>query len=62
MSNKSGISTKVHVKFSKDQLDLIRQMKGPLGDTDSEVVRSICIAWLAEKELLADAVKRKIGE
>lgn len=60
-SSKLGIS-KVHVKFSGEQLEIIRSLKGPLGDTDAEVVRSICIAYLSEKGLLDKAMKRRLEQ
>lgn len=59
-SSKSGISSKVHVKFSAEQLELVRSLKGPMGDTDAEVVRAICIAWMSEKGVLDDALKKGV--
>jgi hypothetical protein len=56
-SNKSGTSSKVHVKFSSEQLKLIRSLKGPMGDTDSEVVRAICVAWMSEKGVMDEALR-----
>lgn len=31
-----------------------------MGETDAEIVRSIVIAWLAEKSFISTAVKHKI--
>lgn len=51
---------KIHVKFSQGQLKMIRKLKGEMGDTDSEVVRSVVVSWLSEKSLVAEFVKQKL--
>lgn len=50
-------TAKIHVKFTKEQLRIISGLKGVLGGTNSEVVRTICMAWLSEKNI----VSREIG-
>ena len=40
------------MKFTKEQLDLISSLKGILGGTNSEVVRTIVMSWLSEKSML----------
>ena len=58
MSNESGTS-KIHVKFTKEQLDLISSLKGVLGGTNSEVVRTIVMAWLSEKSMLSKNLEKR---
>ena len=53
---------KIQVSFSDRQLDMIAQLKGEFGDTDSEVVRGIVIAWLAEKSFISTMVKKRITD
>lgn len=55
------MNKKIQVSFSEKQLDLLQLMKGEMGDTDADVVRSIVISWLAEKGLITDAARRKIA-
>lgn len=50
---------KVQVTFTKDQWELLESLKGTFGDNDADVVRSIVIAWLAEKSFMSEAVKKR---
>ena len=50
---------KVQVTFSNGQWKLVEKMKGVLGDTDSEVVRNIVLAYLSEKSYVKDEVLKK---
>lgn len=51
---------KVQVTFSNGQWKLIEKLKGTIGDTDSEVVRNIVIAYLSEKSYIKEeATKRE---
>lgn len=54
------MSKKVQVSFSDKQIELLNNFKGEMGETDAEIVRSIVIAWLAEKSFISTAVKHKI--
>lgn len=53
---------KIQVSFSDRQHAMITQLKGEFGDTDSEVVRGIVIAWLAEKSFISTLVKKRISD
>ena len=41
---------KIPVTFNKEQLKLIENNKGVLGNTKAEIVRNIVINWLLERE------------
>tara|TARA_Y100000310_G_C20624360_1_gene785048 strand:- start:705 stop:902 length:198 start_codon:yes stop_codon:yes gene_type:complete len=58
-SYKSG-TAKIHVKFTKEQLELINDLKGILGSTNSEVVRTIVMTWLSEKSIIPNAIKKLV--
>jgi len=49
MVKKGSIGERVQVTFSKDQLRLIRNYKGMLGDSDPEIIRNIVVNWLLER-------------
>ncbi len=51
---------RVQVTFTKEQWELIQRFKGPLGQTDAEIVRNIVISWLSEKSVIATKVKNEI--
>jgi len=53
---------RIQVIFSKEQYDLIKELQGEMGVSDSEIVRSIVLAWLAEKSLISTTLKSKIAK
>lgn len=56
------MSKKVQVSFSDKQIELLSHFKGELGETDAEIVRSIVIAWLAEKSFISTIAKQRMLE
>lgn len=54
------MSKKIQVSFSDKQLELLNKFKGEFGDTDSEIIRGIVIAWLSEKNFITSIVKNRI--
>ena len=42
----------VNIKFTDEQKNIIDRLVGVMGGTDAEVVRSIFLAWLSEKNIL----------
>ena len=59
MYDKTESLKRVQVSFSKQQWNLISKLQGEMGLTDSEVVRNIVIAWLAEKSFITTIVKKE---
>jgi len=53
---------KLQVSFSDKQAELISKLKGEFGNTETEVVRGIVIAWLAEKSFISTIVKNRINQ
>jgi len=51
---------RVQVTFSQDQWNMIEKLKSEMGFSDSDVVRNIVIAWLAEKSFISIHAKNKI--
>jgi predicted transcriptional regulator len=60
LTSKKQAVKRVQVSFSKSQWEIIERLKEAMGDTDADVVRNIVLAWLAEKSIIAENVKRKI--
>lgn len=52
---------KVQVSFTEEQWDLIKKLEG-FGGTDADIVRSIVLAWLAEKSIITKSAKEKMKE
>lgn len=46
------MAKKVQVTFSNGQWKVIEKLRGTIGDTDSEIVRNIVIAYLSEKSYI----------
>ena len=52
---------RVQVTFTNEQWQILNKLKGELGNTDSEMVRNIVIAWLAEKSVISDILKKHVN-
>ncbi len=61
MSNNKH-TKRVQVSFTEKQWELIQNLQGELGNSDSDIVRSIVISWLTEKSLISTSVKKRMGE
>ena len=53
---------KVQITFSDEQVEILEGFKGVLGESNAEIVRSIILAWLAEKSFISEATKPKLKE
>lgn len=51
---------RVQVTFTEEQWKLIERFRGVMGNDDAEIIRNIVLAWLAEKSLVTESVKKKI--
>ena len=52
---------RINISLSEEQLKIIRKFKGIMGNTDSEIIRNIALAWLSEKSIISSTVKNKEG-
>jgi predicted transcriptional regulator len=50
---------KVQVSFTEGQWKLIEKLRDEFGNGDSDIVRNIVMAWLAEKSFVSETVKNK---
>lgn len=53
---------RIQITFTNEQWELIQKFKGIMGQSDSEVVRNIVLAWLSEKSLVSSRVKKDMSE
>ena len=53
---------RVQVSFTNKQWELIKSLEGELGNSDSDIVRSIVISWLTEKSFISTTVKKRMEE
>lgn len=59
--NKKKRSKRVQVTFNNEQWRVIKKFKGVMGESNSDVVRNIVLAWLSEKSFVTSEVnKRKV--
>ena len=56
----SGAASTTCPKFSDRQMELLDHLRGELGESDADVVRSIVLAWLAEKSFISTVVKTRL--
>jgi len=63
MSNKSSKkeTKRIHLSLTKKQYELIKMLKGEMGNTDAEIVRNILLSWLAEKSFVSSKVKKRLS-
>ncbi|MGL6298049.1 MAG: CopG family transcriptional regulator [Methanobacteriaceae archaeon] len=54
-------ANRVNISLSNDQLEIIRKFKGTMGNSDSEIIRNILLAWLSEKSMISTTIKHKEG-
>ena len=52
---------RVQVTFSAKQWRLLERLRGEMGDGDADIVRTITMAWLAEKSLVSTTVKQRMS-
>ena len=50
---------KIQVSFTEEQWKLIEKLKGHMGSSYADVVRNIILAWLSEKSIISDSVKKR---
>ena len=53
---------RVQVSFTEKQWELIKSLQGELGNSDSDVVRSMVIAWLTEKSFISTSIKKRLSK
>ena len=52
---------RVQVTFTEEQWSLIERFRGVMGNDDAEIVRNIVLAWLAEKSVISENIKRSFS-
>jgi len=48
-----------NVKLTEEQTDIIKEMVGVMGGTEAEVIRNVVIAWLSEKSIISELIKKR---
>ena len=56
------MAKKIQVSFSDRQVELLEKLKGEFGETDADVVRTIVLAWLAEKSFVSTVIKERMDK
>lgn len=51
---------RVQVTIPQKQWDLLTKLRGEMGNSDSEIIKSILTAWLSEKSIISTNVKKKL--
>lgn len=60
-SHKEGKkATRVGLSFNQSQIDLIDSLIGEMGDKRADVVKSIFLCWLSEKNIASDLIKKRL--
>lgn len=49
----------VNVKFTDEQREILQTMIGVMGGSEAEVIRNVFLAWLSEKSITSELIKKK---
>ena len=52
-------SNQINVKFTDEQTEIVKKLVGVMGGTEAEVVRNIFLAWLSDKGVLTEVIKKR---
>ena len=50
---------RIQISLTEEQIQLLRNFQGELGNSISEIITNIVISWLSEKSFISSSVKRK---
>ena len=50
---------RVMVNFTDEQWNVLESLRGMMGNSDSEIVRNVVLAWLSEKSLIKAALDKR---
>jgi hypothetical protein len=48
----------INVKLTNEQKEIVDKLVGVMGGTEAEVVRNIFLAWLSDKSVLTEVIKK----
>ena len=54
-----GKSSRILVTLTDEQREIVRSLVGLLGGSESDVIRSILLAWLSDKSVLTEIIKKR---
>jgi len=52
-------SKKIQVILTKEQYEIIKKLRGEMGNSDSEIIRNIVVNWLLENSFITSQIKEK---
>ena len=58
----SNLGHRIQVSFTDEQWKLLKMLKGSMGNTDADLIRNIVVAWLSEKSIISESVKKAVKE
>lgn len=61
-NTKKSKSIRVNLSFNKKQIELIDNLVGEYGDKRADVVKSIFLSWLSEKNITPDLLRKRLIE
>ncbi len=50
----------INIKLTKEQKEILKSLKGEMGDSEAEVIRNIFTSWLSEKGIVSEIIKRRL--
>jgi len=59
MKNVKKDSKKIQVILTKEQYEIIKKLRGEMGNSDSEIIRNIVVNWLLQNSFITSQIKEK---
>lgn len=59
-SNKPKSRTRVYLTFNQKQIELIDTLVGEIGDDRADIVKTIFMNWLSEKNITPAFIKKRM--
>jgi len=53
-------SDRVFLRFNEKQMELLDSLKGEMGNDRADVLKSIFLAWLSEKGIASELIKKRL--
>ena len=49
----------IFVRLTDEQREIVKKLVGVMGDNEAEVVRNIFLAWLSDKGIITEVIRKR---
>lgn len=55
-------NNQINVKLTNEQREVVGALIGIMGGTEAEVLRSVFLAWLSDKQVITEMIKKRLQQ